>query len=56
MQVASNLPHIGNPLPKKWVETELTNIISHVIGGDWGKDVDYSDDDFIEVEEIEAEK
>lgn len=36
-------------LPKNWVETELTNIISHVIGGDWGKDVDYSDDDFIEV-------
>lgn len=34
-------------LPKGWVETELSNLASYVIGGDWGKDenndqIDYS--------------
>lgn len=37
-------------LPKNWVESELSTIISYVIGGDWGKDPDsIDDDDFIEV-------
>lgn len=39
-----------NKLPKNWVETELNNIISFVIGGDWGKDPSKIDDvDFEEV-------
>lgn len=36
-------------MPKNWVETELNQIISYVIGGDWGKDTDFPDDDFVEV-------
>ena len=37
-------------LPKNWVESELSTIISYVIGGDWGKDPEsIDDDDFIEV-------
>lgn len=38
-----------NQLPKNWVETELKNITSYVIGGDWGKDITLIDDDFVEV-------
>ncbi|MCL9807042.1 restriction endonuclease subunit S [Flavobacterium amniphilum] len=38
-----------NTLPKNWVETELNQIISYVIGGDWGKDTDFIDTDFVEV-------
>lgn len=37
-------------LPKNWVESEFSTIISYVIGGDWGKDPEsIDDDDFIEV-------
>lgn len=36
-------------LPKNWTNTELSNLISHVIGGDWGKEIDFIDDDYIEV-------
>lgn len=37
-------------LPKNWVETELKDILSYVIGGDWGKDPEsIIDDDFTEV-------
>lgn len=39
-----------NQLPKNWVETELKEIISYVIGGDWGKDPEaIDDDDFVGV-------
>ncbi len=36
-------------LPKGWIETEFANLIAHVIGGDWGKDSDYDDKDFVKV-------
>lgn len=37
-------------LPEGWAESELKNIISFVIGGDWGKDPVKTDDkDYIEV-------
>ncbi|WP_164112242.1 MULTISPECIES: restriction endonuclease subunit S [Sphingobacterium] len=35
--------------PKGWVETEFTNLIAHVLGGDWGKDVDFEDENYVEV-------
>lgn len=38
-----------NKLPKGWVETEFTNLVANVIGGDWGKDPDFEDSDFVEV-------
>ncbi|RRN76230.1 restriction endonuclease, partial [Pseudoxanthomonas sp. SGD-10] len=34
-------------LPKGWVETEFSTLISYVIGGDWGKDSDFEDEDYI---------
>nr|WP_315176340.1 restriction endonuclease subunit S [uncultured Flavobacterium sp.] len=36
-------------LPKNWTTTELHEIISYVIGGDWGKDTDFTDEDYIKV-------
>ncbi|WP_299978648.1 restriction endonuclease subunit S [uncultured Pseudoteredinibacter sp.] len=33
-------------LPRGWVNTELDNLFSFVIGGDWGKDPGFSDTDF----------
>lgn len=33
-------------LPKNWKSTQLKNLLSFVLGGDWGKDSDYQDDDF----------
>jgi len=36
-------------LPKGWVKTEFANLIAHVIGGDWGKDSDVEDENFVEV-------
>ncbi|MEZ8302290.1 restriction endonuclease subunit S [Vibrio splendidus] len=33
-------------LPKNWSSTQLKNLLSFVLGGDWGKDADYQDDDF----------
>lgn len=38
-----------NKLPKGWAETEFTNLVANVIGGDWGKDPDFEDSDFVEV-------
>jgi len=38
-----------NTLPKGWVKTEFANLIAHVIGGDWGKDSDVEDENFVEV-------
>lgn len=39
-----------NQLPKNWIETELKEIISYVIGGDWGKDSDsIADEDFVNI-------
>ena len=35
-------------LPKNWTNTELSNLISHVIGGDWGKEIDFTDDAYVE--------
>jgi type I restriction enzyme S subunit len=35
-------------LPKNWTSSELSNLISHVIGGDWGKEIDFTDDDYVE--------
>lgn len=36
-------------LPKNWVKTEFKEIISYVIGGDWGKDSNENNIDFVEV-------
>lgn len=36
-------------LPKNWTSTELHEIISYVIGGDWGKDIDFNDEEYIKV-------
>ncbi|MDN3489723.1 restriction endonuclease subunit S [Pseudoalteromonas sp. APC 3694] len=33
-------------LPKNWKPIQLKNLLSFVLGGDWGKDPDYQDDDF----------
>ncbi|MEZ8694376.1 restriction endonuclease subunit S [Vibrio splendidus] len=33
-------------LPKNWSSTQLKNLLSFVLGGDWGKDADYQGDDF----------
>lgn len=33
-------------LPAGWVETTLNQLLSFVIGGDWGKDPDHQDEDF----------
>ncbi|GGN26226.1 MULTISPECIES: restriction endonuclease subunit S [Marinomonas] len=33
-------------LPKNWSSIQLKNLLSFVLGGDWGKDADYQDDDF----------
>lgn len=35
-------------LPKNWVEAELNQIFSYVIGGDWGKDIFFQDIDYVE--------
>lgn len=35
-------------LPKNWTNTELSYLISHVIGGDWGKEIDFTDEDYVE--------
>lgn len=35
-------------LPKNWGKTNLENLFGFVIGGDWGKDPDYSDPDFVD--------
>jgi len=35
-------------LPKNWVEAELNQIFSYVIGGDWGKDIFFEDIDYVE--------
>ena len=32
-----------------WTSSELDNLLIHVIGGDWGKDESYEDDDFVPV-------
>ena len=36
-------------IPASWASTNLENLLVHVVGGDWGKDVSYEDDDFIPV-------
>lgn len=36
-------------MTKHWENTHLENLFSLVIGGDWGKDLDFSDSDFVEV-------
>lgn len=33
-------------LPQNWNSTQLKNLLSFVLGGDWGKDSDYQNDDF----------
>ncbi len=35
-------------LPKNWVTAELNQIFSYVIGGDWGKDILFDNDDYVE--------
>jgi type I restriction enzyme, S subunit len=35
--------------PKIWDKVELELLFQHVIGGDWGKALDYADPDFLEV-------
>jgi type I restriction enzyme S subunit len=39
-------------LPKGWVETELESIVSFCIGGDWGKDLEFDDENFDSVKVI----
>ena len=34
-------------LPEGWKTQPLQNLLSHVIGGDWGKDENYNDENFI---------
>lgn len=34
-------------LPKGWKALPLKSLLSHVIGGDWGKDENYSDENFV---------
>ncbi len=34
--------------PAEWCHSKLDDLFSHVIGGDWGKDSDFDDPDFIE--------
>lgn len=36
-------------MKKKWTTTKLENLFSFVIGGDWGKDLNETDPDYIEV-------
>jgi type I restriction enzyme S subunit len=36
-------------LPSGWIQTELDNLLSFVIGGDWGKEPNYSDEEFEDV-------
>jgi len=36
-------------IPPEWAWSELTDLFVHVIGGDWGKDINYVDNDYIEV-------
>lgn len=36
-------------LPKGWIQSELDNLLSFVIGGDWGKEANYSDEEFEDV-------
>lgn len=38
-----------HPTPFEWAETQLHSLLAHVIGGDWGKDIEYNDDTFIDV-------
>ncbi|MFZ4862972.1 restriction endonuclease subunit S [Sphingobacterium sp. Mn56C] len=33
-------------LPKGWVETTFSNLVAYVIGGDWGKDESFTDNDY----------
>ncbi|WP_373941030.1 restriction endonuclease subunit S [Polaribacter sejongensis] len=35
---------MANKLPKNWVETEFKELASFVIGGDWGKDLEFEFD------------
>lgn len=35
--------------PKGWASTELANLFEFVLGGDWGKDTTFNDDDYVEV-------
>lgn len=35
------------PVPKGWEKSPLKNLLSYVIGGDWGKDENYSDENFV---------
>jgi type I restriction enzyme S subunit len=36
-------------LPIGWIQTELDNLLSFVIGGDWGKEPNYLDEEFEDV-------
>ena len=41
---------MGKNLPNNWIDVELEELYSHVIGGDWGKDpLTVTDNDFIKV-------
>lgn len=38
-----------NKLPMGWVEVELEKFVQFAIGGDWGKDIDFDDENFTDV-------
>lgn len=38
-----------NNLPMGWVEVELEKFVQFAIGGDWGKDIDFDDENFTNV-------
>lgn len=39
---------MSDTLPNGWATPQLEDLMEFVIGGDWGKDPDFKDDDFVE--------